>query len=57
MYKKFNNLSLNDRINFIENNINLLEQEYIDIINKIKLNNKKIIIINYLFNNITKYIF
>tara|TARA_B000000437_G_scaffold180875_1_gene136914 strand:- start:2817 stop:2990 length:174 start_codon:yes stop_codon:yes gene_type:complete len=57
MYKKFNNLSLNDRINFIENNINLLEQEYIDIINKIKLYNKKIIIINYLFNNITKYIF
>ena len=54
MYKKFNNLSLNDRINFIENNINLLEQEYIDIINKIKLYNKKIIIINYLFNNITK---
>ena len=57
MYKKFNNLSLNDRINFIENNINLLEQEYIDIINKKKLYNKKIIIINYLFNNITKYIF
>ena len=57
MYKKFNNLSLNDRINFIENNINLLEQEYIDIINKIKLYKKKIIIINYLFNNITKYIF
>mgnify|MGYP001383367654 FL=1 len=57
MYNKFNNLSLNDRINFIENNINLLQQEYIDIINKINLYNKKIIIINYLFNNITKYIF
>jgi hypothetical protein len=57
MYNKFNNLSLNDRINVIENNINLLQQEYIDIINKINLYNKKIIIINYLFNNITKYIF
>mgnify|MGYP001354532428 CR=1 FL=1 len=57
MYNKFNNLSLNDRINFIENNINLLEQEYIDIINKINLYKKKYIFIYYLFNNITKYIF
>jgi hypothetical protein len=57
MYNKFNNLSLNDRINFIENNINLLEQEYIDIINKINLYKKKYFFIYYLFNNITKYIF
>lgn len=50
----FKNLSLIDRISYLENCLELLNAEYLELSNKIILFNKRYKLIIYLLHNITK---